>query len=331
MKYASLIITLFFAKMAAAQTCAPASKEMAQYYSQRTLRAVSVGDGTGVKPVKGYVDEKNNFIFEDLSRSGEFAAQLKIDPANPGNREFFKYCRSGKGSFLRSMRKSGPFNKYTVSLRYLPSLTGFGNNPLVDQKYNEHTQNLRVQFDPAATISVDELYPDKVKQEFQRMISKQTKAAKEFGYVEIDLSGWDDAVCDMINGKIKVTIERGGLSTAALVEMKKEVEASDLINIHRALKDQVPATMTKEKALFVAGRVMAKLEMDRNVPNLGDKKGFELLKSLMTPDMSKIADLQASDVSCLADRMQTYSRSFVPNWMFIQIKLPALSELEERN
>src|SRR6266404_6364696 len=93
MKSLILILLMINLGKAGAQTCAPSSPEMSQYLSQKNWKHVSISNASGVKPVSGYVDEQNNLRIEDLSRGGNFAANVTVDPANKSYADFFKFCR----------------------------------------------------------------------------------------------------------------------------------------------------------------------------------------------------------------------------------------------
>lgn len=327
MKYLGILSCVFIIQTAGAQTCAPASKEMAQYFRQASWRQHAVEDGSGVPAVHGYIDEKNNFYFSDLTRSGSIRASMHIDPSN---RSFFKYCRSDKKSFLRSMRRNSEGNSYKMTMRYLPILTGFANDPFVSQNYTESEYKILLNFDQTSSIDTQESYPDRVKNELLAILNTQARAQKEFGVIELDLTNWDDVVCDVLQGRVSIGLKRVGLSNAALVEQKKEIEPSELNTIYRAVSQQVSPGFEKEKAIFVASRTIAKLENDRQIGNWTDKKGFDVLKKLMNPEMSRVLVLDTNALICVTNQMQSYDRDLNQNVINVQFKLPSLDQVERQ-
>lgn len=138
----------------------------------------------------------------------------------------------------------------------------------------------------------------------------------------------DDLVCDLVQGHAKISVERSALSNAPLIQQKKVLDTGDLQATYLALKDQLQPSFNKEKALFTAGRVSAKLEQDRKIAILGDKKSFELLQKLMTPDMSKLSDLDSATLTCVADQMQEYTRSLMHQEMEVRLKFPSLDAID---
>lgn len=330
MKYLILLSMIVTGKMAFAQTCAPASKEMAQYQAQRNWHRVSVQDPISVKPVSGFVDEQNHFHVEDLSRSGDFSAQLKIDPQNKSYDDFFKYCRTSasRGIRLQAMRTKGENNHYTVTLRLLPQFNAFAGLPLLDSGYRETNSDVLLKFASASVLMTEEWKPDQVKADLYRSLRKQIQEQKDYGVINLDLSGYDDVVCDLIQGNASLVVERSGISWAPLMQMKNVVASQDLQTIHQALKTQMVQAMPKEKALFFAGRVTAKLEQDRKISSYSDKKSFDIVKGMMNGDMSKVADLDWQSLSCLTDQMQSYEPTTIQHTMELNFKFPSLDDLE---
>lgn len=327
MNYLALMIGLIAMQQASAQTCEPASKEMAQYFLQSSWRAHSVEGPAGVAGIPGYIDQANNFYLSDLSRGGFAAASVTVDPANKGYHEFFKYCRAGKTSYLRSMRRSAEGNKYRVSMRYLPELSGFNNNPLAASNYKENSVSLRLKFEANSAIDTLESYPDRTKRDVFNVLNKQMTDQK-MGVVELDLTGWDDVVCDMLQGRFNIWINRSGISNAPIVTQNKEVDSLDVQTTYRALREQIGVSLGKEKAIFMASRAMAKLESDRRIGPWVEKNGFEVLKKFMTNEMTRIADLDGAGLACVADQMQSYGRGTVSHFINVQFKAPSLDEVE---
>jgi hypothetical protein len=318
--------------MSTAQTCAPSSKEMAQFQAQKNWQRVSVQDPDGVPPIAGFRDEQNHFHVEDLSRRGEFAAQLTVNPQNKSYDGFFKYCAqsSSRGIRLQAMRTRGENNRYTVSMRYLPKFAAFAGQPLADSGYRETTTDVSVKFSDSSVLMRQEWKPDDVKASLNESLRKQiaSGAQKEPGVITLDLTGYDDVVCDLIQGNAKLTVESHGLSWAPLMQQKKIVDVQDLQTIQQALKSQLLPGLAKEKALFYAGRLTAKLEQDRKIAPYGDKKSYDILRAVMSPDLSKAAEMDWQTLSCVSDQMQSYEASTQQHTMELTFKFPSLEELE---
>lgn len=330
MKYVNLFaLSLALVQMgpAAAQTCAPASPEMAQYQSQRQWRAHSIPGEDGIAPVNGFVDAEGHFYVADLSRGGYVNATLAVDSKNRGYKSFFKYCAAEKSDYLRSMRRSNENNRYRLSLRYLPSLTGFANDPLKSQNFKDVENSLRVQFAAGSSIDSHDWSPQKVKKEFIDEVNRQV-AEQALGLVELDLTGWDDVVCDIVQGKVQLAVNRSALSDGPAVELKKEVEPQEISFAYRKIREATPTSAGKEETIFAAARALGKLEADRQVGTWVEKKGFTVLQKMMNPQMSRLSDMDAGALNCVADQLQTYNRPHIQHFIGVKFKLPALEEIE---
>lgn len=327
MKYFTMLLSIFLVQTVEAQMCAATSKEMAQHSKQANWRQYTLSGPQGVPPIHGFIDEQNNFYFNDLTRSGAIEASIQIEASNS---YFFKYCRAGKASYLRSMRRSNEKNSYKVKMQYLPSFSSFANNPLATQNYKEDEYRIRLKFDSSSSFDTQENYPDRLKNELVVLLNKQAREQKTMGVIELDLTNWDDVACDLIQGRMSIWLNREGLSDMPLIEMKKEIDPADLSITYKALQQQVSPSFEKEKAIFVASRTIAKLENDRQIGNWAEKKGFDILKKFMNPEMSRLLEMDSDAVSCLASQMQSYNYKSNHNIINVQFKLPTLDQLEGR-
>lgn len=330
MNFANLIaLSLSFLSLgsAAAQTCAPASKEMAQYQAQRNWRAHSIPGEGDVAPVLGYVDPDGNFYFGDLSRGGALASILSVDPKNRGFKSFFKYCAAGKLDYLRSMRRNREGNRYRLSLRYLPELTGFANDPFKAQKMKDVENTLRVQFGADSSIDTYEWSAQSIKKDLVAELNRQI-AEQPLGQVDLDLTGWDDVVCDLVQGKVQLSISRSALSEGPNVELKKEVEPQEISLAYRKMREAAASANGKEQTIFAAARALGKLEADRQVGTWAESRGFTVMQKMMNAEMSRLKDLDESALICVADQLQTYKRPHLQHFIGVKFKLPSLEEIE---
>lgn len=327
MNYIGLLTLTLILPAARAQSCAPTSKEMAQYSLQQNWQARQLTGAEGVAPVNGYADDRGAFYFNDLSRGGTAPAVVEVESGNKSYRDFFKYCKAGKAAYLRAMRRSGEGNVYHVSMRYLPSFKELANDPIKDQGYTDKA-SLKLKFESGASLDALESYPDKIKAELYRTLNKQLSEQSEFGLLELDLSGWDDVVCDLIQGKVRMWVSRDGISKAPRVTQQVEVQPADLRNLHSALKNNVPSNQGKERAIFAGARTLSRLEVERKVSAWDERKAFDILKKMMNTDMSAVIDADESTLSCLADQLQTYSRPHVSHFINVELKTRSLDEIE---
>ncbi len=319
MKYLSLILAILSIR-AGAQTCAPSSKEMAQYFSQSQWKPHTV-QGEGVKPVQGLIDDEGQFRFGNISRGGPLPAKVSIEPSN---QEFIRYCRESNTDFLSVMRRRGG-NVYKVFARYLPAFDGFAKSPFEVVNWKPWRNQLEFHF---ASNAVADGYRDKPRSNFIKALNQQVAAQKEVGVIELDLTGFDDLVCDFVQGRISLTYVGQGVSEAPVIAQRKLVEASDVRTTYQALKEQIKSSVSKDMNLFVAGRVISKLEQERRIASWDYQKSFEVLKRLSVPDLSKVQDLDEAGVQCAADQLQSYAREIENNIFNLKLRSSSLDELE---
>src|SRR5262249_19827596 len=160
-------------------------------------------DDSGTQPVNGYTDGQGRFYFDDMSRGGSFATKVTIDPNNQSYQDFFSYCRAPdkKGGFLRSMRRSGENNSYKLSVRYLPAFNGLTNDPIADQKLHDTHVELSLKFDASSILKTQEWFGSTAILDVTKYLKSQLANQTQFGVLNFDLTGWDDVVCDLIQGR----------------------------------------------------------------------------------------------------------------------------------
>lgn len=321
MKYLILVLTILSIR-AGAQTCAPANKEMAQYFAQRQWKSHTVS-GEGVKAVQGIIDGEGNFRFGNISRGGPLHVKVSVDPAN---RDFFRYCRDGNSAFLGVMRRKER-NAYKVSVRYLPSFDGFAKSPFEAVNWKPWRNQLEFNF---AAGAVSDGFRDKPRTDFMKALNQQIAAQKEFGAIELDMTGWDDLVCDFVQGRIGITYVGQGVSDSPVISQRKQVEPNDVRSAYQALKEQVKAGGSKEMNMFMAGRVLLRLEQERRIAAWDDQKSFEVFKKLASSDLSRVQDLDEAGIQCAADQMQTYAREIENNHFSFKLKTVSLEEMENQ-
>lgn len=318
MKLFSIVLAILSVR-AGAQTCAPATKEMAQYFSQSQWRQHSV-TGEGVAPVNGFIDSEGNFRFGNISRGGSVQAKLSIEPSN---REFFRYCREGSSGLLASMRRSKEGNAYKITARFLPSLNEFKNRPLETLNWRMLKNAITVSFGEGA---VADGFRDKPRADFVKEMNRQISEQKELGVIELDLSGWDDLVCDIAKGRITLSYLGQGVSDSPVIVQRKQVEPSDVRSAYLALKEQLSSG--KEANLFNAGRTLLRLEQERRIAAWGDQKSFEVFKKLANADLSRLNDLDESGIQCAADQLQSYAREIENNLFNVKLQTGSLDGLD---
>ncbi len=330
MKKSLLVYLLIISQAALGENiCRPTSREMSAYFEQKSWRSTSIQDESGAPAIPGWVDGKNRFHMGNIGRTGAFKAQITIDPDNSGYNEFFKYCSdSDRRRYLRAMRIGGDGNRYKVTLRFLPEIKGYANNPFHDQKFTENELRLNLKIDDTASISTYEVFPDRAKRAVYDHILGQLREQKNFGLIELDFTNWDDLVCDMALGKIEVTVLRSGHSWGPLVEQKVEFAYTDLQMIHRHLNANVRNIWSKEKNIFMASRIMTELERDRRIGAYKPDKLFDVLQRLMTPGMAAMGQIDGADLNCIADQLQSYTRPYITHAMRIDFSFSKLDELQ---
>jgi hypothetical protein len=319
MKYLSLILLILSFRVGA-QTCAPTSKEMAQYFTQSHWKPHTI-QGEGLKPVEGFIDGEGNFRFGNISRGGSIQVKVSVDP---GNKEFFRYCRAGEMGFLASMRREG-INSYKVTARYLPAFDAFAKSPFEVVNWRPWRNQLEFNF---SSNAVADGFRDKPRSNFVKALGQQVAAQKEVGIIELDLTGFDDLVCDFVQGRIRLTYVGQGISDAPVVSQRKLVEPNDVRAAYRGLREQIKSTNSKEMNLFMAGRVISKLELERRINAWDDQKSFEVFKKLSVPDLSKLQDLDEAGVQCAADQLQSYARESENNFFNLNLLSMSLDGLE---
>ena len=319
MKYLSLVLVILSVR-AGAQTCAPSSKEMAQYFSQSQWKPHTV-QAEGVKPVQGLIDGEGNFRFGNISRGGPLPVKLSVEP---GNREFVRYCREGNMDFLGVMRRKG-VNVYKISGRYLPAFAGFAKSPFEVVNWKSLRNQLQFSFTSDAVVDG---FRDKPRSNFVKALNQQMMAQKEVGLVEFELTGFDDLVCDFVQGRITLSYVGQGVSDSAVIAQRKLVAPNDVRTAYQALKERIQPTPSKDINLFLAGRLISRLEHERRIASWDDQKSFEVLKKLSTPDLSALQELDEAGVQCAADQLQSYAREIENNVFNLNLVSSSLDELE---
>lgn len=328
MKKLLIALTCIAAQNSLAQMCKSESAEMAQFFSQQHW-SPSVIQGEGVPAVQGFVDPQNKFHLQEMSRKGNFQAKLSIPKNNKSFKQFFKYCRRFEdwGEYLSSMREDNEANTYLVQLRYLPD-SAVLKESLARQTVSVSDFKIKPKFDSKSLIENANGEPGEMKKKFYANLQKQLKSQNVFGVINLDLTGWDDAVCDLIQGKIQLGISQSMQLKSALVTQRKVVESQDVSLIYSTLKQKIPRSLAKEPSLFRAGLWFAKLVEQRQIAPLDENMGFRMLGKMMDSALTKVADLQHEALQCVADQMQAYSQPLEPQYFDLSFSFRSLDEIE---
>jgi hypothetical protein len=292
---------------------------MGRYLSQKNWKSYQL-QGDGLTPVNGFTDGQGRFYFDDMSRGGSFAAQVTVDSTNTNYKEFFVDCRAPdrKGANLRQMRLSGANNHYQVSVRYLPKFVGLTNDPFKDQSFRDTHVDLTLNFSSSSILKTQEFLSGTTIKTITKLLRGQLANQPENGVYTFDLTGWDDAVCDLIQGRAQLTIAKTAMSGAPLIEQKRVIEPDDLTTLSRAIKSQQPS-LSKEQAIYSAARTQSRLENDHQIKAYDEKVGFKIVMLLTDP--------ANDDVACVSDQLQSYAENVVQQVFSIGLKLPNMDEL----
>jgi hypothetical protein len=313
----------FVSGLANANVCEPSSAEMATFQSQIGWKAVNVGEGPS--RVSGFVDEKGNFRMGSLARSGSFPVKLTIPSSNPGYKTFMKACRKGDAADLLDLREGKVKNTYRLEVRYLADMSQLPNDPWKEQSYRVHT------IDPRLKISADSLTAEnEVNVEVYRLrvgekIAEQFRNQKTHGVFSIDLSGQDDLVCDLIQGKASLFALLASGYIGPMVE-KRQVVADEVFPIlYKSLKAGVPET-DRDARLFFMGRTVGQLEANKVLNAQQAWQSLAWAKRMHTPDLSALLDLSAGQLQCLADQAQLYQFTLQSDSMRVDFAFPELGK-----
>jgi|GEM_PF-2917240 hypothetical protein len=325
MKYfISLLILL--SPLAKAQECPMISKEMAQYFSQKNWKPYEVKN-SALQGISGYMDESGGFHFESMSRSGKYPVQVTMETENE---DFLKDCENfdSKGRYLRLKRINHENNSFLLKVRFLPALQGFTNTPLKDQDLKRVDFAVSLDFSKDSLVTQYDFRPEALQTEVRRKISDQISRSPKFGEYQIDLSGMDDLVCDLIQGKAALSIRSSFISKAPLVTQTQNYNPQDVQTVYQGLHREFPQVQGKEKTLYTAGRLVAELEQQRRVQTLKSSEAFPVVKKLMNQEMDQLLDLDADQLSCLIDQMQSYKQDkTLRHYFTVNFAFPSLGDL----
>lgn len=298
---------------------------MDQYMAQKNWQSVTIGDGlNGVLPLTGYVDSKNNFYFEDLSRKSEVKGQITIDPKNV--EQFHALCKS-ESSKLYSARWHRTGNTYQAQVRYAPPLPQSSNNPFLDQGYVDDELEIKAEFEPDSLVRKFDYHYRSTINSVVKKLNDQLKTSNSFGEIELDLTNLDDVVCDLATKKLKLSLVRKGRSRHPLIQQQIRTRPEDLKSVYSNLKQELSTATSPDHTVFLAGRTIRRLENQRVIANWGQKKGFEVLSKLMNLEMTQLNNMDSQSLACLADQMQEYKKSMQTHLMNLKFTFTDLEEL----
>lgn len=329
MRLLLLFLLAALSNVSMAQVCEPTSKEMERYRMQQTWTPRTLLIENGSTPVNGYVDQDSNFYFDDLSRKTRANVQLTIDPQNKGLEEFYLFCNQEKGHLLRALRRNRYNNKYALRVQYLPSLSGFKNQPLQTQGYKETSARLDLRFEDGSIVSHSDKADENFKTDAIERLNQQLAGQKEFGLLELDLTGLDDLVCDLVLGNASLSIFRSGYSKKPLVEQINQFKSTDVQSIYSALKEGLQAKQSKAKTLFTAGMIFANLAHDRRIDLAEPVLEFEVLKKLLDPSMRELSPQNDRSLSCVVDQLQKYKLANQNHYVNVRFTFPNMETLKK--
>ncbi len=307
------------------------SKPMAQkYQTQQQWDQEDVKDTVTGETVSGYVDQKNNFYVDQILKKSKVSAQLEVDKSNDSYKKFFELCpkRMSKRKFLANAREGERGNRYTLSVRFLPELLGYANDPY--QQLSWQDADLEVTY--GSDSIVDGVYNvDEVKPELYRNLYRQLQSQKKVGVVEFDMTNMDDLACDLIRGDAQVRVIQRWNGVAPLVVKDEKVSEDMVLYYYQALANHLPTSQSKDERLFDSGRVFQRLSLEKTNFHADSETAVELLRSFMGPDFGSLKNFGMFDLKCLADNMQNYHQEPINHLFNIHLILDKNTHLYPEN
>ncbi len=315
-----MAILMMVPGIASANFCPIATPLIKQFQSQKTWKPQTVKEPGVSLPMKGFVDEDNNFFPDEQFARTEQDVTLELDPMNGDNSEFKNFCKDYEqmGDVLTAFRVSQAGNRYHLRMRYLPNTTQFNNDPFLNLKTHEYKVSLEVAGD-----SLIGRLPRKKEliEKAVRDVEDQLKLDAPVGIFEIALENWDDLACDLVQGKAKLGIVRDLYSDSTFVQMEEVAHPRDIRTLYQEWKSQLEKIHQQDQLMFTAGVVLETLRQTGTIGDFQNETAIKMIKKVRKPNKTGIEWLATQELECLADSLQNYQADFTQYTYNVTFKL----------
>lgn len=289
----------------AAQVCPSANPMKVKFDEQKKWKDFVVKNDGVEGVVSGYVDKSNNFYIQEME-SKSSSANLEIGTKNANHKTFLKDCNDfgNMAQYLRLERELKRNNEFGVSLRYLPELKQFSNDPFAAITTGSFT--LEISYDSQSLIEnlADAKY---VKSEIYHQLETQLSKSSEIGGYKLNLVNLDDFVCDLIHGTAKISILRRMTALSPLTEMTEVIRTQDAVDLYSNWVN-IQSVDSNEK-MFLAGTIFESKKQSNQIADLPLERGVVLMRSLLDDSKMNFKKMSAQQLQCIVDDMQVYTQA----------------------
>lgn len=295
-----------------------------EYNKQKSFIKHIIEPSNGILRFEGLIDPKTNDFHIMNSIAGSYNTinvKLNFDFASRrAQKNFVRNCSSDDKD-NRSMinigrQRARTDSKFTIVADILPQINSFEDRELILSSLKSKSYGLelvyknfnRVAFEKATS---SEGFSVAISKKLNKGISKdQIKQHK----LELDLTGQDEILCDLINGdaELKLTMRYDVKNKIVNAERHKLIETENLVELASAISDSMDQTNKRSKNMFYAGATYLDFAIENNFSRVFPKELALPFVNYLTNKTSNVIEIDFADSrnhSCMSE----YGTVFVKN------------------
>lgn len=321
-----MTLLTFIPSLAMANVCQDVSPLKEAYDNQKDWETVMIQEFKGSKPVMGFSDGKGQIVIDQIHGLFPVKAKFVTKPASV-DRYFLKACKSPRRGYdyLSSNRIGEVGNSYSIEAIIFPEIQGASNDPYSTLELSE--LEVSVAYDRTSMVNKDS-NPEALKERILKSLYDQLDvSAKNRGY-KFELTNLDDFVCDLVQGKAKISVFRRMHSDNPVIEKKVDITKNDTFTLYADWANSTKRAKSHAESVFTMGARFAALTEQGEISDVTAKSAFKLAQKVIPKGQASVKFLDLKELTCVADQMATYTRGRLSHLMDSRLDLDRDSILD---
>jgi|GEM_PF-6286302 len=298
----------------------PTEQVAKKFREQSTWVPTEISGGEFAATLPGYKDNQGNFFLDSFSVEIHPSVELRVPKTNPNYEEFLYLCSGAENrrALLSEYRERKKGNQFRLSLRTLPSLEQFENNPYSRLTFDSYTVEVEYQSDSIMSQSFKER---EGKTMVLERLQNQMTQGKEVGVYNFNLDNLDDFACDLLQKKAKIKVHQYFLSKGPLLEQIEVLPFKDLKVIYDSWSSMLSKVPNERERAFLAGVSLQHLESTGEVGPLQTRTGLQLLSELVPKGNGRAQKSDKKNLALVYDRLQDYQEAIQKHFTYLEIEV----------
>lgn len=321
-----IVILMILPQLAVANICKQTSTLAKKHSSQNSWTSIEIGSPETPVKLKALEDEKGRIVLDNTIYRGPMEGKIQFGLSGTNLKYFKSYCLGEVDKdALSTWRRLKKNNSYHLQVQYLPDA-----KQMSDLYAKLETTDYEVIISYSSLSGVEQDYSsEQLKAEIQNHILEELQSSSTVASFNIDLTNYDDLVCDLIDGSAKLNLLRKMRSPKAVVEKEERLPAQEIQMLYNQWSDSIADSATGTDLAFVAGMGFQMLKDESQVKIVGMEDALAILKKAVDPVSARLMTFNSSEKQCLVDSMADYREADTRQLLNLEMTFDATKMFEE--